>query len=241
MGRKGSTAHLKRLASPKHWPVPRRIKKWAARPKPGPHRIEDGILLLILVRDVLGLALTGKEARKIISQKKVFVDGKPRYDYKFIVGLMDVISIPEMDLYLRLVPDTKHLIKSIEIPKEDANKKIVKIKRKVTFKEGKLQIGTHDGRTFVIDRDSEYSGLSVGDSLLIEVPNQEILRYFPLKEGFVGIILRGENAGRICKVEKVSDLIEAKDVDQPDRVYRVLARNIMVVGEGVPAIRVREE
>ncbi|RLG48087.1 MAG: 30S ribosomal protein S4e [Thermoproteota archaeon] len=240
MGRKGSTAHLKRLASPKHWAIPRRVKKWAARPKPGPHGLEEGIPLLILVRDILGLALTGKEARKIIAQKKIFVDGKPRYDYKFIVGLMDVISIPDMNLNFRLVPDAKHLIKPIEIPKDEADKKLVKIRTKVTVKGGRLQVGTHDGRSFIIPPDSENFELSIGDSLLIRVPEQEILRRFPLKEGYVGIILKGENAGKVCKIERVGELIEAKDLDQAD-IYRVLARNIMVVGEGVPVIKVREK
>ncbi|HIE24115.1 MAG TPA: 30S ribosomal protein S4e [Candidatus Korarchaeota archaeon] len=243
MGRKGSTAHLKRLASPKHWPVPRRIKKWVARPKPGPHGIEEGVPLLVLVRDILGLALTGREARKIISQKRIHVDGRPRYDYKFIVGLMDVISIPDMGLYLRLVPDPKHLIKPIEIPKEESDKKLVKVERKVPIKGGRLQIqiGTHDGRNFVVDPDSEYFGISLGDSLLIKVPKQEILGHFPLKEGYVGVILKGENAGRICKIEKVGELIEAKDLDNQERTYNVLPRNILVVGEVAPVIKVREK
>ncbi len=239
MGRKGSTAHLKRLASPKHWPVPRRIKKWVVRPKPGPHGIKEGIPLLVLVRDILGLALTGREARKIISQKRILVDGKPRYDYKFIVGLMDVVSIPDMELYFRLVPDPKHLIKPIKIPKDDANKKLVKVERKVPIKGGKLQIGTHDGRNFAVDSESEYFGLSLGDSLLIKVPEQEILGHLPLKEGYVGVILKGENAGRICKIERIGELIEAKDLNDQERTYNVLPRNILVVGETVQVIKVR--
>lgn len=240
MGRKGSVAHLKRLASPKHWPVPRRVKKWSVRPKPGPHGIEEGIPLLILVRDILGLALTGREARRIIAQKRILIDGKPRYDYKFTVGVMDVVSIPDMDLYLRLVPNSKRIIKPIKIPREETDRKIVKIEKKVTVKGGKLQIGTHDGRNFIIDQGSEYFGVSIGDSLLIRVPQQEILQYFPLKERYIGIILRGEKAGRICKIEKVRELVEARDLDHPDKIYRVLPRNIMVVGESIPVLKVRE-
>ena len=75
---------------------------------------------------------------------------------------------------------------------------------------------------------------------MIRVPEQEILRIFPLKEGYVGIILKGENAGKVCKIERVGELIEAKDLDQAG-IYRVLARNIMVVGEDVPVIKVREK
>ena len=240
MGRKGSAAHLKRLASPKHWPVPRRVKKWSVRPKPGPHGIDESIPLLILVRDILGLALTGREARRIIAQKRILVDGKPRYDYKFTVGVMDVVSIPDMNLYLRLVPNPKRLIKPIEIPKEEADKKIVKVERKVTVKGGKLQVGTHDGKNFIVDQGSEYFGVSIGDSLLIRVPQQEILQHFPLKEKYIGIVLRGGKAGRICKIEKVGELVEARDLDNPDKIYRILPRNIMVVGESTPVIKVRE-
>jgi hypothetical protein len=45
----------------------------------------------MLLRDILKYATTGKEAKMIVKQGKVKVDGKTRFDERFPVGLMDVV------------------------------------------------------------------------------------------------------------------------------------------------------
>ena len=88
--------HLKRIASPRKWPVSRKTSVWIVKPSSGPHSIENSIPLSIGIRDFLKIAKTSPEARRIIGNGDIFVDGKVTRKYKRPVGLMDVISIPKL-------------------------------------------------------------------------------------------------------------------------------------------------
>ncbi|HDD45885.1 MAG TPA: 30S ribosomal protein S4e, partial [Candidatus Aenigmarchaeota archaeon] len=97
--------YLKRYLIPKYWRVAKKAYKWAVRPSPGPHPIDRCIPLLVLVRDVLGIAENAKEAKKIIKKGELMIDGVIRKDHRFPVGLMDVVAIPKMKMYYRVVLD----------------------------------------------------------------------------------------------------------------------------------------
>ena len=117
--------HLKRLAAPEFWPIPKKKYTWTFAPSPGPHKKEECIPLAIIVRDILGLAETGKEAKRIIKAREILVDGRVRTDHKYPVGLLDVISIPKINKHYRVVP-FKNGLKLIEIDESEAKKKILK-------------------------------------------------------------------------------------------------------------------
>ncbi|HDM89168.1 MAG TPA: 30S ribosomal protein S4e, partial [Candidatus Bathyarchaeota archaeon] len=109
MGKKGGSLHLKREASPPFWPIHRKKFVWTVKPRPGPHPVSRCIPLLLIIRDILGFAETRKEAKKIISQGKILVDGRVRRDDRYPVGLMDVVSIPELKMNYRVLPFKKGL------------------------------------------------------------------------------------------------------------------------------------
>ena len=52
----GSSHHLKRLAMPRSWPLPRKTTVWIARPRPGAHSLERCIALSVVMRDLLEVA-----------------------------------------------------------------------------------------------------------------------------------------------------------------------------------------
>ena len=58
---------------------------------------------------MLGVAQTRKEGKLILAQGKVLVDGKIRKQDESPVGLMDVISLPDMNKYYRVMPSHKGL------------------------------------------------------------------------------------------------------------------------------------
>ncbi|MEM1800921.1 MAG: S4 domain-containing protein, partial [Desulfurococcaceae archaeon] len=91
MAKMGGSRHLKALAAPEFWPILRKEYKWTVKPSPGPHPVDRCIPLLILVRDILKYAKTGKEARRLISEGHFAIDGRTVRDYKFPVGIMDII------------------------------------------------------------------------------------------------------------------------------------------------------
>ncbi|RLG53020.1 MAG: 30S ribosomal protein S4e [Thermoproteota archaeon] len=241
LGKKGGSRALKRLVAPKTWRVPRKISKWIVRPSPGPHPMELSMPLLVILRDVLKLYSTAKEARKVIKAGKVLVDGKPRRDHKFPVGLMDTLSIPDEELYLRCVPYNARPIHFIAIPKSEVNLKICRVIRKFNVRGGRFQITLHDGRNMLIDSILDPNSISIGDSLLITVPDQEIKAHIRAEAGSLAMIFLGDRAGIKGVIRKI--------VPQPYSVPLVELKvngttmyarkdRIIIVGKERPLIKV---
>lgn len=192
-------AHLKRLKAPKTWRIERKVAKWTVKPSPGPHPVDRSIPLLIVVRDLLKLADTGREARKIIAAREILVDGRARRDYKFPCGFMDVISIPKMNEYYRVLFDSRGVLQLTKIDEERAKWKLCRIENKTMVKGGKIQLNLHDGRNIVVEG-NEYK---TGDVLRISVPEQEILEVIPMEKGNLAMIIGGKHTGQIAEIEEV--------------------------------------
>ena len=100
MGRKGKTARLKRKPAPRFWPIHRKEDPWVLKPSSGPHNLQNCLPMSLVLRDILGIAATRKEAQIILHQGKVLVDGKVLHKDDFPVGLMDVISMHDAEQIL---------------------------------------------------------------------------------------------------------------------------------------------
>lgn len=195
----GST-RLKVQKAPALWDISRKKYRFVLKPIPGPYAITESYPLGVLLRDILKLTNTMRESRRVIVDGKIKVDGKIRYDEHFPVGLMDIISIEPINRYYRLLPHNKTLLMPLEIDKEESNLKICKIKKKVTIKGNKIQYGLHDGRTIINDINAK-----VNDSLLLKVPEQEIIDHIKLEKGTNALIIKGENAGKIGIIEDIKE------------------------------------
>ncbi|MEM1550324.1 MAG: 30S ribosomal protein S4e [Candidatus Bathyarchaeia archaeon] len=246
MGRMGGRRHLKRETTPVFWHIHRKKYVWALKPDPGPHPIERCIPLGIIIRDLLGYAKTMREAKKIIAQGKVFVDGKVRRDVHFPIGLMDVISIPEINKNWRVLPYGKGLT-LFEISSEEARYKICRIENKTTLSRGHLQLNLHDGRNILIKCEDprkpigeEYRTLDV---LKISLPDQTILEHLKLDVGMLALIVDGENLGSYGLIKKI-DLIEGQKRRrclvtieyESGATYQTILDYIFVVGDKAPRI-----
>jgi small subunit ribosomal protein S4e len=229
---------LKRLLIPKFWKVPKKAFKWAVSPKPGPHPKFYCIPLQIVLRDILHIAETGKEAITIIRKGEVLVDGKPRKDYAYPTGIFDVISLPKIKKSYRIVPTSSGL-EIIEIPEKEANKKICKIENKTLLK-GKIQLNLSDGKNILVT-DKKYK---TGDSLLLELPSLKILDHLTPAPGYVGIISKGKNAGKIGKIKEVipGNIKEDPRIlcELDDRKQNILKDRFFVIGKDKPVITLGE-
>jgi len=244
----GESRHLKRLAAPWFWPILRKEYKWVVKPSPGPHPINRSMPLLTVIRDVLGYAKTAKEAKYIIYSGKVLVDGVVRKDYRFPVGIMDVVAIPEIELYTRFIPYPTKYLWFTKIPKEEANLKIVRIEDKVTVKGGHIQLNLLDGRNIVIrvkdpKQPAEATNFTTLDSLLIEVPSQQIIQHIKLDISKIAIVIDGKNVGRIGKIVNMDvkpGLKRRRSVvtleDMQGHRFQTILDYIMVVGDEKPLL-----
>jgi small subunit ribosomal protein S4e len=229
-------AKLKRLLAPKFWKVPKKIAKWTVAPRPGPHKKFESIPLQIIVRDILKLAETGKEAKSIIKKGEVFVDGRARKDHAYPVGLMDVVAIPRIKKYFRVLPTEKGL-ELVEIEESEADKKICRIKNKTTVKKGKMQLNLHDGRNLLVDKDV----YKTGDSLLLKLPEQKILEHIKFEKGNLGLVIKGKNSGKIVRIKEVI-ITRSREPNKvicelENKEIEVVKDYVFVVGKQEPAIK----
>ena len=189
---------IKRYGIPKYWNVPKKANVFVVKPMPGPHAKDQCMPLQVLLRNVLRFTENAKESKKVLSAEKVMVDKKVRKNPKFPVGFMDVIEIPDARQYYRVMINKKGLYLH-EIKETDADKKLCKITGKKSVKGGLTQINLHDGRNLLLKKDS----YSVGDSLLIQLPDQKVLKHFKFQKGEPATIISGKNMGMTGKIHEI--------------------------------------
>ena len=204
MAKKGGSTKLKRLAAPITYKIPRKTGKWVVKASPGPHPSWRSIPIAILIRDVLKIARTLREVKYMLRKEYIYVDGRPIKDYRFPIGLMDVVEIIPTNEAYRLLPTKRYLIHPYPI-KEEADRKIkpLRIKNKVMVKGGKIQITTHDGRNFLLDKENTYSGLKPGDTLVYVLDTKEIKDFIRLEDGILALVTGGSKIGTIGKVVEI--------------------------------------
>lgn len=232
-------AHITRFEAPWFLNLSKKAYKWTIRASAGPHKISEGIPLALALKHYLNFAETTREAKRLIFEGKILVDGKVRKDYKYPVGLMDVISIPSADLYFRLVPDNVKYLYPVKISKEDSKYKFVRIINKTTNKKGNLQLNLEDGRNILILKDKlseiNYPTLT---TLKIEIPSQNIVATYEIKEGKYGLIIGGRNVGLhgVIKSIQYANYKKRKysivTIEQKSgEVVQTNLQNVMAVGE----------
>ncbi len=236
---------IKRLAAPKTYPIPRKVKKFAPIIKGGGHKHEDSIPLRVILRDILKYAKNSKEVKRIVNVGHILVDNKVRKDDRFGVGLMDTLSIPAADKYYRVIPKGSKL-KLIEISKDEASLKLCRIENKKVVKGGNIQLNLHDGRNILVKVKNPFDPVEdvykTHDVLLISLPDQKIVKHLKMEEGKLAMIVKGKLAGKVGKIKKI-EIIKGFD---PNRVTLEIDGNevttlmdyIFVVGDEKPVVNV---
>jgi small subunit ribosomal protein S4e len=237
MGRKGGNSRLKRQMAPSFWQIRRKESRFVVRSSPGPYKKQNSYPLAIVLRDILKVASTLREARKVLNEGTIRIDGKVVYDYTRAVGLMDVIQLVKTGQTFRLVPKDSRQLVPLPIDNQEKNSKLVRVTSKTTIKRNKLQYGFHDGKTVISDLK-----MSVGDSCRLELPQSEIKDHIKFQKGYSGLIIGGENAGGMGKIEDIKDGL----FSLPKRVVVALSEKsvelpvdkVMVIGDETPIIKV---
>ncbi len=208
MGKKGKTGRLKRNPAPRIWAIHRKERVWVVKPSAGPHSLENCLPLSLVLRDILELAKTRKEAKKIVTSGQVYVDGKVRRKDDFPVGLMDVISIPEVNKFFRIIPFHKGLFLN-PITKEEASFKLCRVEDRATVKNGNVQVALHDGSNLFIKAADPENPQEVTygtfDVLKLSLPEKQVIDHIKIKKGNVAVITGGKNIGkqgRVVEIEK---------------------------------------
>ncbi|MFP3984837.1 MAG: 30S ribosomal protein S4e [Candidatus Bathyarchaeia archaeon] len=250
MGKKGGSRHLKRKPAPRFWPIHRKEYVWAVKPAPGPHSEKASIPLAIIMREVLGHAKTRKEAKNIISEGKVLVDGKICKEERFPVGLMDVISIPDTKTTYRVLPHEKGLVLH-SMTKDEAQFKLYRIENKKTQDNGHIQLNFHDGTNILVKvadpKNPEEDVYKTMNVLKISLPNHEIIGQMKLKKDSPALIIGGQNRGVHGKIVDIEETKGKKQrsllttiEDITGRRFQTVLDFVFVVGDGDSSISLPE-
>ena len=229
---------LKRQMAPLFWGITRKEKRFVVTVRPGSHGKNTSISSAVFLRDMLKIVKTLREAKYAIYNGKVIVDGIIRKSLHHGIGLMDVIELDGLKETYRLVPKNGILLQPIIIDSIEKTKKLVQVKSKTTIKNNKTQVGFHDGRVLIDD-----TNVSVGDTCVMQIPEQKILDVIKLEKGIQGLITRGVNAGKIGAVDEIKEgtfiLPKRVNITLEDRQIEIPASLIMPIGKEKPVIQIR--
>ncbi|MFH1786366.1 MAG: hypothetical protein ABH829_01800 [archaeon] len=187
--------HLKRTCSPTFWPIIRKQKTWAVRPASRGFMLNESMPLLLVIRDVLGETKTLRETKKLLNQGVVTVNGKDRTDYRFPVGLFDIIHITPIKKTYIVVPSKKGIgIKETK----PASSALMKITNKVANGKDAYQYTFHNGMTINLNK-----SYKIGDSLVIGFDGK-VQGSFEMKEGTYAVITGGRRRGAQGKITSIT-------------------------------------
>ena len=238
MGTIAGSKKLKRQMAPLFWGINRKNKRFAITVKPGSHSKNSSIPTALLLRDVLKVVTTLREAKSVIYNGKVNVDGVIRKSLHHSIGLMDVIELQGISDIYRLVPTHGHILQPIKIDSSEKSKKIVKVTSKTTTKGKKTQLGFHDGRTIIAD-----NNVNVGDSCLIQIPEQKILDVIKLEKDSLVIVTRGANTGQIGHLNNINEatftLPKRINLTVDKKKFEIPSDLVIAIGKEKPVIQVR--
>ena len=231
--------HLKRLNAPRVVRIHRKERTWTIRPSPGPHPLKKSIALGIIVRDYLNLTDTQREAKTVISNGEIIVDGTVRKSNKFPCGLMDVISIPKIKKDYRILFDHRGKLELVPISSKDATWKLCRIENKTIIKGKQIQLNLHDGQNTLIKKD-EYK---TGDVLKISFKDKKIDEMYKFDKGVVSMIIGGSHIGEVANIED----IEVTPSSKPNLAkmkgktsFSTLQKYVFPIGKTKPVIELPE-
>ncbi len=226
--------HQKRIAAPISWPVTKKTHAWVVGANAGSHSKETGIPLLLVVRDMLKIANTSKEAKKIINEGNILVDGIPRKDYKYITGLFDIVSLPVLNEHYRVLLDANNRFR---LYKEAAGAaKLCRVNDKTIVRKGAVQLNLHDGTNVLAS--NEYNTF---DTIMLSIPDRKITKHIPYKTGNLALVIGGEHSGEIGKIKQIRKVRGSGTnmvVLSNEAEFETIEDYVYVIGETAPEIKV---
>lgn len=205
---------------------------FAPRPTPGPHKLRECLPLILLLRNRLKYALNGREAKVILRQRFIKVDGKVRTDHTYPAGFMDVVEIKKTNDYFRLLYDPKGRFIVHPISKKEARFKLCKVTRRATARRGVPFILTHDGRKIRYPDPN----IRVNDTVKLNLETGKITKFVKFATGNLCYVTGGANRGRIGEITARErhpgsfDIVHIRDI--VGNTFTTRIGNVFVIGPG---------
>ncbi|HKZ49827.1 MAG TPA: 30S ribosomal protein S4e [Candidatus Nanoarchaeia archaeon] len=232
--------HLSRLAAPGSWPIERKKTKWIMKPKPGTLSLQMGMPISVYLTDILKFTRNKSEAKKVLNQGLVLVNGKAVKEPGYQTGLFDTITVQKYNKTYRVVLDNLGRLKLTEIPAKESTLVPVKVRGKTSIKAGKLQINLSNGWNFISEKDS----YKVNDVLIFDAKEKKAVKHLKLEKGNLIYITKGAHSGTIATIKDfVQEGVLRKKkyivASANDEKLKVLVDGVFVIGKDDPEITVK--
>jgi len=200
MAKRGGGRHRKRLNAPKIAVLKnRKTDIYLATTSPGPHSSKAAVPLVVVLRDMLQKVGTFAEAKRIVNEGLVFIDGRVAKDVRLPVGFGDIVSFKNInDKYLAVYSGQGRMLFK-PLGKDEGKEKIGKVVNKFLMPKGKIRITLHDGKTLDADND-----VNIGYSVKVAVPENKITGVIKLEPGVTCFIMKGKHIGNIGQLENIT-------------------------------------
>ncbi len=225
MAAKGSSRHMKRLASPNYMAVGRKVATFVTKPNPGRHTLESSLALSTFIKEKLELARSTGEARKAIKGGRIEVNGRIIREPKYPIGFGDVIRIvPSDESYW--VHVGKYGVFEAMKSNRKIEQKALKVVGKYLARGGKLMLRLSNGNVMHTDQQ-----VRVNDSVLLQ--GSKISGVIKFEKGAKCLVVKGIHApeqGIIKQIDagtaqrEATVVIESKEGD-----FQTLVKNVMAV------------
>ncbi len=190
---------LKRIASPKTWNIKKKEFKFSLKPFPGSFSYDLGLPLGILLRDYVGCANNMREAKYIVNHHDILINKKKKTDIHHIAGLMDVVEIPSLNQFFRILINKKGKLYLVKLSKEDAEQTLTKIKNIQLLKKGKIQLNLDGGKNLLIQKEK----FKPGDSLMLDLSKNKIKEHFKFEKGSFILLIGGKHVGDTGNITEI--------------------------------------
>jgi len=228
---RGPKKHMKRMAAPSHWMLDKLSGVWAPKPSAGPHKQRECLPLIVLLRNRLKYALNYTEAKSILIQRLIKVDGKIKTEHTYPAGFQDIISIEKTKENFRLLYDTKGRFVVHKVSPAEATYKLCRVKEVKKGQKGVSHCVTHDGRTVRFPSPE----IKAFDTIRLNLATGKIEDFAKFEQGNVCMIMGGNNIGRVGVITHRErhpgsyEIVHLKD--EADHSFATRLQNVMVIGK----------
>jgi small subunit ribosomal protein S4e len=231
--------HLKRLNAPESWHIAKKTTKFITKTAPGPHNA-NAMPIAVWLRDHMGFARNLKEVKQILHQNDVIINGRPCRDAKMGIGIFDILSLPKINKFYRILRDKNGRHISIEIDAESAKTRLCKVKNKTTIAGGKVQLNMRDGANLLAD-----NTYKAGDSIVLSLEPEtrfKIVDHFPFAVGNMAMVIGGRHSGKVARIVdivKMPGSVPNKIILEDEATkarFDTISPYIYMVGKQTPAI-----
>lgn len=226
MGNKGNNRHVKRLASNRYVNVHRKVHAYLAKPNAGRHTADSSIALRTIITEKLSIADNSREARMIIKNGSVEVNGKVVRDERYPIGFGDLIRFVPINKLYRVTVARHGVVSIEEADGKQTKEQVFKVVGKYIARKNKPMIRLHDGTSVSCDKD-----VSVNDSITLS--SGKVGEVLKLEKGAHCLVINGVHASESGVIKEIKKGTATRkptvEIEIAKGSSETLLDNIMVV------------